>query len=64
MVEDHSLTTYHRSASRFASLSRLLRTAPGEPIAACINAGHWAARVIIQRSGCTYPEECAYSTEA
>lgn len=42
----------------------LSQLAKGEPLAACINAGHWAARVIIQRSGCTYPEECAYSTEA
>jgi len=28
---------------------------------ACVEAGHWAARQIIQRSGCTFPTgECPY----
>eukprot|EP01147_Barroeca_monosierra_P007599 gene7599-7713_t len=31
---------------------------------ACVKAGHWAARVIIQRSGCTYPEKCEFDPEA
>ena len=30
-------------------------------IAACVKAGHWAAGVVIQRSGCTFPEKCEYS---
>lgn len=31
-----------------------------KPIAECVRAGHWAARTIIQRSGCTFPKECEY----
>ena len=34
-------------------LSQLVQ---GKDHAACVEAGHYAARVIIQRSGCTYPE--------
>eukprot|EP00816_Leptocylindrus_hargravesii_P003507 CAMPEP_0196810884 /NCGR_PEP_ID=MMETSP1362-20130617/15042_1 /TAXON_ID=163516 /ORGANISM="Leptocylindrus danicus, Strain CCMP1856" /LENGTH=346 /DNA_ID=CAMNT_0042186067 /DNA_START=50 /DNA_END=1090 /DNA_ORIENTATION=+ len=29
-------------------------------IEAAVKAGHWAAREIIQRSGCTFPKDCAY----
>jgi adenosine kinase len=29
-------------------------------IAECVRAGHFAARTIIQRSGCTFPKECNY----
>jgi len=29
----------------------------GKDIAKCVEAGHYAARVIIQRSGCTYPDK-------
>ncbi|DAZ94710.1 TPA: hypothetical protein N0F65_012663 [Lagenidium giganteum] len=32
------------------------RLAMGKPLAACVNAGHWAAQVVIRRSGCTFPE--------
>ena len=32
----------------------------GEDIAKCVEAGHWAAKVIIQRSGCTFPEKCDF----
>jgi adenosine kinase len=38
-------------------LSRLAR---GLPIEECVRAGHYASRVIIQRSGCTFPKECDY----
>ena len=31
-----------------------------KPIAECVRAGHWAARTIIQRSGCSFPKECTY----
>jgi adenosine kinase len=31
-----------------------------KPIAECVRAGHFAARTIIQRSGCTFPKECNY----
>ena len=31
-----------------------------KPIAECVRAGHYAARTIIQRSGCTFPKECNY----
>lgn len=30
-------------------------------IAECVRAGHFAARTIIQRSGCTFPKECSYA---
>ena len=26
----------------------------------CVLAGHWAARVIIQHNGCTFPKICNY----
>jgi len=32
----------------------------GKDIAKCVDAGHWAARVIIQESGCAYPKVCEY----
>ena len=38
----------------------LAQLAQGKSTADCVAAGHWAARVIIQRSGCSYPETCDY----
>ena len=38
-------------------LSRLVR---GDSLDECVKAGHYASRVIIQRSGCTFPKECDY----
>ena len=38
----------------------LAQLALGAPVAKCVDAGHFAARVIIQRSGCAYPPECDY----
>lgn len=32
----------------------------GKPIAECVRAGHFAARTIIQRSGCTFPKDCGF----
>ena len=29
-------------------------------IKACVDAGHYAAREVIQRSGCTFPESCIF----
>lgn len=37
------------------------RLALGKPIEECVNAGHWAAQVVIRRSGCTFPKECEYT---
>lgn len=31
-----------------------------KPIEDCVRAGHFAARTIIQRSGCTFPKECTF----
>lgn len=31
-----------------------------KPIEDCVRAGHFAARTIIQRSGCTFPKECSF----
>jgi len=38
----------------------LLQLARGRDIAACVAAGNFAARTIIQRSGCTMPETCDF----
>jgi adenosine kinase len=38
-------------------LSQLIQD---KPLAECVRAGHWAARVIIQRSGCTFPKDCDF----
>jgi adenosine kinase len=35
----------------------LLKKSIGE----CVSAGNWAARIIIQHSGCTFPAICSYS---
>lgn len=32
-----------------------------KPLKDCVDAGHWAAQVVIQRSGCTFPEKCEFS---
>lgn len=37
------------------------RLALGRSIDECVNAGHWAAQVVIRRSGCTFPAECEFS---
>eukprot|EP00605_Chrysophyceae_sp_TOSAG23-4_P002721 GSChrysophyteH1.ASY1.ANO1.3000.1 assembled CDS len=31
-----------------------------KPVGECVRAGHFAARTIIQRSGCTFPEQCQF----
>lgn len=38
-------------------LSQLVK---GKDIAECVRAGHYASRVIIQRSGCTFPKESGF----
>lgn len=38
----------------------LSRLALGADIAECVRAGHFASRVIIQRSGCTFPSVCEF----
>jgi len=35
----------------------------GASIDKCVEAGHWAARTIIQRSGCTMPASCDFVSE-
>jgi adenosine kinase len=37
------------------------RLALGLPLEQCVNAGHWAAQVVLTRSGCTFPENCEFS---
>jgi adenosine kinase len=37
------------------------RLALGKSLADCVKAGHWAAQVVIRRSGCTFPDACEYS---
>ncbi len=32
----------------------------GEPIKKCVDCGIWSAALIIQRSGCTFPEKMEY----
>ncbi|GMF43068.1 unnamed protein product [Phytophthora fragariaefolia] len=36
------------------------RLALGLPLEQCVNAGHWAAQIILGRSGCTFPEVCEF----
>ncbi|OWZ02425.1 Adenosine kinase [Phytophthora megakarya] len=38
----------------------LSRLALGLPLEQCVNAGHWAAQVVLTRSGCTFPEICEF----
>ena len=38
-------------------MSQLLQ---GKNYAECVRAGHWGARTIIQRSGCTFPAQCDF----
>jgi adenosine kinase len=38
-------------------LSQLLL---GKGLDECVRAAHFAARVVIQRSGCTFPKECSF----
>jgi adenosine kinase len=38
-------------------LSQLVQ---GKDLSECVRAGHFASRVIIQRSGCTFPKECEF----
>lgn len=39
----------------------LAQLAKGLPVAECVRAGHWAARMIIQRSGCSFPKHCDFA---
>ena len=39
-------------------LSQLVRD---KPLEECVRAGHFAARTIIQRSGCSFPKECNFA---
>lgn len=39
----------------------LAQLALGKDIATCVKAGHFAARTIIQRPGCTFPKECNFT---
>lgn len=41
----------------------LAQLAKGKDIGACVEAGHWAAREIIQRPGCSFPETCEYTAK-
>lgn len=38
-------------------LSQLIQ---GKEFSECVRAGHWGARTIIQRSGCTFPKNCDF----
>lgn len=38
----------------------LSQLALGKAMGECVRAGHYAARIIIQRAGCTFPKECNF----
>lgn len=38
----------------------LAQLALGKTLGECVRAGHFAARVVIQHSGCTFPKECDF----
>jgi adenosine kinase len=40
----------------------LAKLVQGAEMDACVKAGHFAARVVIQRSGCTVPDTCSYGS--
>jgi hypothetical protein len=46
--------------SHFHIAGFLAMMALGKDVAESVKAGHFAARTIIQRSGCTFPKECNY----
>ena len=56
-VRDPSQRTGAGDAFVGGFLSQLIQ---GKPLADCVRAGHYASRVIIQRSGCTFPKECDF----
>lgn len=39
-------------------LSQLVQ---GKDLGECVRAGHWSSRVIIQRSGCSFPDSCDFN---
>lgn len=52
-----NITTGSGDAFVGGFLSQLVQN---EDIARCVDAGHWATNVIVQRSGCTFPAICEY----
>jgi len=62
LLEKDKIVDTNGAGDAFAGgfLSQLVQ---GQPLAKCIDAAHWAARVIIQRSGCTYPQVCEYQAK-
>ncbi|EWM21385.1 adenosine kinase [Nannochloropsis gaditana] len=61
MLEKDKLVDTNGAGDAFVGgfLSVLMRK-EGAAMEECVRAGHWASRVIIQRSGCTFPKECDY----
>merc|ERR1712228_798174 len=42
----------------------LAQLVKGQPLEKCVDAGHWAARFVIQQSGCTLPGDCDYQASS
>jgi len=38
----------------------LAQLVQGKGVKECVKSGNWAANLIIQRSGCTFPDVCTY----
>jgi adenosine kinase len=55
----HLLVDTNGSGDAFVGgfLSQLVQ---GKDISECVRAGHFASRVVMQRSGCTFPKECNF----
>jgi hypothetical protein len=55
-------STSHKSTfSPF--LGYLAAMATGHPLEKCVDVGNFAARTIIQQSGCTFPDKCEYGSK-
>lgn len=54
LIEDSKVIDANGAGDAFVG-GFISQLALGKDIRACVNAGHYAAGVIIQHSGCTYP---------
>eukprot|EP00053_Salpingoeca_punica_P003361 m.42757 g.42757 ORF g.42757 m.42757 type:complete len:345 (+) comp12136_c0_seq2:79-1113(+) len=59
LLKDEEIVDTNGAGDAFVGgfLAQLVK---GKSLEECVRCGQWAARVIIQRSGCTYPDVCSY----
>jgi adenosine kinase len=59
LVPDDQIVDTNGAGDAFVS-GFLAEFVAGRPLKECLHAGQWAAKVIIQHEGCTFPEECTF----